>query len=506
MGGQLNGDSWNTAAIVLGTSLCLIGLFLLVLWWRSRRHGDTPHCRGCGYNLTGLNLLVSPPPRCPECGETLVSRCVVRGERVRRRAAFAGVSILLAMGLALMLRGLWPTLSGVYWYQWKPGDLVIFDLESSDPKTVDRAVVEIARRIQTDSLWFWQRGRVIRRSLDVQALRLGSVQQERIYPEWLGVFAARDQLDDGQRQQFFRNSFQIEIAARKQALARFGVPLRFDFSWHGASAGMRGSFRIKSMTSGGQEIGRDSLELRDSVRLGSREVVDWLAPLSTPGPHSIRAELELEIRGSSIDQSPETVLYSEDRVFELSTNIVESLSTGEVALIDEDGQTVRQPSESDKRRAEMLLISAGEPGLSEEQRQSLKNAAASLQAAKSVSRDYVPEVTVHGVYLSRLTGGADLAECGVRFPENPPTGLAFDVVLKMTDGREIFLGHVAQFTFAPWQKVYYVKAQTSERLGGLVSVILRPSPAAAMQTFDLDRIYASELEFDDLPVMRQERP
>lgn len=505
MGGPTIADSTNTILLVLGISLLALGLFLLVLWHRSRRAGTTPHCRKCDYNLTGLDLLVSPPPRCPECGSVLRGRRIVCGDRVRRRAAFAGIVAVLLLGVALVGRGLGPSLSSLYW-AWKPADLLIFDLDSGDSKIVERAVLELARRVQADSLWFWQRGRVVRRSLDVQSGRIGPVQFAEIYPEWLGVFATRDQLGESERTEFFRNCFQIEIAARKLALSRFGVPVRFDHTWRGPQAGMRGSFRIKSLTCAGAEIPREPLEMRDSVRLGPREVVDWLAPISKLGNHVLRAELELEVRGSSLENNTEKVLHTGSRIIEMHTTVLESLSPNSIALVDDDGSISQQPHESEKRQAEQLLIQAGAPGLSAEEQKSLRRAASALNTPKSKPRDYVPQVTVHGVYLAKQAGGGEVAECGVRFPETPFVGLAFDVIVKTPAGREFFLGHVAQSTFDSWQKVHYVKADVVERLGGLVSVILRPSPVAAMQTFDLDRIYSSELIFDDLPVMRREDP
>ncbi len=505
MGGPTIADSTNTILLVLGISLLSVGLFLLVIWHRSRRVGNTPHCRKCDYNLTGLELHISTAPRCPECGSALRGRRIVRGDRIPRGAAFAGVATVLLLGFALVGRGLWPSLSSLYW-DWRPADLLIFDLDSGDSKIVEQAVLQLAHRIQSHGLCLWQRERVIRRSLDVQSGRIGPVQLQEIYPEWLGVFALRNQLDDQQRRDFFRGCFCIEIAARKQALVRFGVPMRFDHTWRGPNAGMRGAFRLKSLTRGGVEISRESLDLSDSVRLGTREVFDWLAPVTEPGNHVLRAELELEVRGSSLENKTETVLYTESRVIEMPVAIVEVLSPEIVALVDDDGRTIRQPNERDKRMAELLIKQADVPGLAAEEQKRLRNEAASLKTPKAPPRDYVPEVSVHGVYLTRQADGSEFAECGVRFPENPLAGLAFDVIVKTPAGREIFLGHVAQVTFAPWQRVYYVKAKVDERLGGLVSVVLRPSAAAAMQTYDLDRIYSGELMFDDLPVMRREEP
>ncbi|MEO0586024.1 MAG: hypothetical protein AAF078_00130 [Planctomycetota bacterium] len=79
-----------------------LGLGGLVLGWRGRLVGSAPHCRGCGFNLTGIVVDgMASDATCPECGRGLASRHAVRiGER-RRRWGVAGVSglvLLLVMG------------------------------------------------------------------------------------------------------------------------------------------------------------------------------------------------------------------------------------------------------------------------------------------------------------------------------------------------------------------------------------------------------------------------
>lgn len=73
------------------------GLVVCALGLRGRREGDTPHCRKCAYNLTGLTS-----ERCPECGSFLSPSSVVRGVyRPRWTPLITGAVVLL--GCAWML-------------------------------------------------------------------------------------------------------------------------------------------------------------------------------------------------------------------------------------------------------------------------------------------------------------------------------------------------------------------------------------------------------------------
>ncbi len=86
---------------ILTLLLCLTGLLfglvLVTLALIGRRVGDAPHCRRCGYNLTGLD-----DPRCPECGVERSPRTVRRGLRRKRKG-------LLALGITLAT----PALAGL---------------------------------------------------------------------------------------------------------------------------------------------------------------------------------------------------------------------------------------------------------------------------------------------------------------------------------------------------------------------------------------------------------
>ena len=66
-----------------------VGFLLAVLGLRGRRVGDTPHCRKCAYNLTGLTS-----ERCPECGSVLSSGAIVQGVHQRRGLFVVGGVVL----------------------------------------------------------------------------------------------------------------------------------------------------------------------------------------------------------------------------------------------------------------------------------------------------------------------------------------------------------------------------------------------------------------------------
>ena len=86
----------SVLAISLPVVGCLVGLVLAIelLDWgmRGRRIGDALHCRGCDYNLTGLQS-----DRCPECASLLDEKTIAIGARQRRRGAIA-ISTLILVG------------------------------------------------------------------------------------------------------------------------------------------------------------------------------------------------------------------------------------------------------------------------------------------------------------------------------------------------------------------------------------------------------------------------
>jgi hypothetical protein len=122
--------------------VALLGLLVIRRGRFPRRRGTTPHCRGCDYDLTGIDAA-----RCPECGRELTQDSVVRGERHRRpRLTIVGIFLLL-LGLGLCTLHVVARSPDVY--QYKPTRWVIDDLRTP---IANRAWDELQRCIAQSPL------------------------------------------------------------------------------------------------------------------------------------------------------------------------------------------------------------------------------------------------------------------------------------------------------------------------------------------------------------------
>ena len=74
------------------------GAFLIRIGHWPRRKGTDPFCNRCNYVLLGIDS-----DRCPECGQFLSPRTILRGQRIRRgELTFIG-GFLLALGIAIAI-------------------------------------------------------------------------------------------------------------------------------------------------------------------------------------------------------------------------------------------------------------------------------------------------------------------------------------------------------------------------------------------------------------------
>jgi hypothetical protein len=141
-----------TALVAIFGALTLVGIVLTVKTLFPGRTGDTPYCRKCRYNLTGLDL-TAKEPRCPECGSGVTeAKAVLRGERHRRPGWVASAVICLLLGLTPLVVIAIGALRQVDWYTYKPTAWVLKDIESNDAKLAAKAINEMTRRWQADEL------------------------------------------------------------------------------------------------------------------------------------------------------------------------------------------------------------------------------------------------------------------------------------------------------------------------------------------------------------------
>jgi hypothetical protein len=121
-------------------SACVLLVLTIGLGLRLRRPryvGDTPHCRRCGYEVTG-----NQSGRCPECGNALAGTGTVLGRRARR-PVLVPLTLAALAGFAVTA-----TVAGrrVDWYAYRPDGWVVKDLASRDVTLASRAWAELSRR------------------------------------------------------------------------------------------------------------------------------------------------------------------------------------------------------------------------------------------------------------------------------------------------------------------------------------------------------------------------
>lgn len=165
--------------IIIGTILCIFGLFVLAFSRRGRFIARGRFCRKCRFDLAGLEI-ETEQAKCPECGREIYlesSRRVVL--RKRSQPGMIVASIALLVGLALLgfgiagkgtvILGLLPD-STVFWLNDQGVDealdeLVIRVSRSSDPIALElhiRAIVDaLAHQADTSQTWDPRWGEVL---------------------------------------------------------------------------------------------------------------------------------------------------------------------------------------------------------------------------------------------------------------------------------------------------------------------------------------------------------
>ena len=139
--------------LTLGMMLLVFVVGATLLSWglRGRRAGDHPHCRGCGFDLTGLP---ASSGRCPECGADLAGPgAVARGERRHEPVSVACGALLAATGAAGILISGENAASRIEWVRMEPTRWLLSSAASSaSVRDRDRASAELTRRLSAESL------------------------------------------------------------------------------------------------------------------------------------------------------------------------------------------------------------------------------------------------------------------------------------------------------------------------------------------------------------------
>jgi hypothetical protein len=135
----------STVVVVMSATLPVGGAALLVWGLRGRRVGQEPHCRKCGYDLTGLTA-----DRCPECGRIAQGRNVVTGVRRRRRGAIVAGAVLLLVFSSGVGTSTYMRARQVNWYAQLPTWMVVMQANWDDSLAVDELVARHRQGLVTD--------------------------------------------------------------------------------------------------------------------------------------------------------------------------------------------------------------------------------------------------------------------------------------------------------------------------------------------------------------------
>ena len=127
-------------------ALGVIGLFVFGV--RGIRAGASPHCRKCGYDLSGIES----PTTCPECGRDISNAKAVRRGGLRRKPVLAGVCliVLLTGGTLLGYRAVIAT--GNLPPSARPVWLLKIDAKSEEPARAEAAIDELYKRYIKEEL------------------------------------------------------------------------------------------------------------------------------------------------------------------------------------------------------------------------------------------------------------------------------------------------------------------------------------------------------------------
>ncbi len=249
------------------------GLVAVAIGLRGRRVGSAPHCRGCGFDLSGI---VDRAAACPECGRSLAEgRAVVVGAR-RRRPWFVVVgaaAFIAAVGAA----GLGVSAANPSWNSYKPARLLVFEASALRGPVADAAAAELVRRSAAGTLAPERLAGVIDACLRVQEDRVRA---------WHGspwaillddAFAA-GMPDAAQTELYIRNAMSTpRFHIPDRALAGYSWPVRHRLG----GPDMMPDLRVVNSRFIGYVVTLERLEL-NGVPLGlvplirhGRQEVDW---------------------------------------------------------------------------------------------------------------------------------------------------------------------------------------------------------------------------------------
>ena len=200
--------------------LAVCGVILVRQGFRPRRRGETPHCRKCDYNLTGLTS-----ERCPECGARLSPLATEYGERRRSaRRIVGGLLCLVPAALALLF-----VLGTLDWYQFCPTALVISELQSANTIRAQQAWNELDRRYVAGDLSASHNSRLIDYCLQEQAKPANGPLTSGLVNH-LGRLYLAGQMSVAQQDRFIKQALLLTLRVRPNTVLGQPAPFQVNYT------------------------------------------------------------------------------------------------------------------------------------------------------------------------------------------------------------------------------------------------------------------------------------
>lgn len=454
--------------IALIATPAVIGLLLL---WRGlwpRRTGDAPHCRRCGYNLTGLDLSAAGA-RCPECGTDVTrERAVAIGRRRTRRG-------LVACGVVALLLALVP--AGIYaygqyrkvdWYTYRPTALVLKDCYAGDVNLALRALSELDQRDLNGQLRDQQFRGLVAACLVHQPDALTYGQLGMLAAKILDVAYRSDRLTPAEANRFFANMVEVRLKARPRVVQGQRLPILWEAISDPTLAGSGGSYdawwRLESL---------DEPKPSATGRLGPPEFQRWSGSSSrlgpyAPGRHQITGHVELVIVRATQDEhlDPDMpVLYRDTRTVKTEVEVLAEEPPDLFTLVhsEEIGRLLEERARLCEIRVQAPPLPADSPPTPDEQPDS-----DSLDLRLELSR---------GVPVTLAL------EAAIEWNHHRVKVGSF--VIDASEGRQAF-----GYSTSP------VPALPPD-----VTVVLRCSKRVALDTVDIYEFWSGELRFEHVAVV-----
>jgi hypothetical protein len=295
-------------------------LFFVTRTVSPKRTGHEPHCRRCGYNLTG-----TPGDRCSECGATLNDRTIVHGTRQRRAWHVVSAAVLLLIGIPLVTT-LVDDLRSVDWIRYRPAAGLLDDLQATNAQTQRAALIELIRREFHFTLEPAERQELIAYCLAYQR-RTYFTQPPAGEIAYLVRCFETDRLTKSQESQFLRQSANAALLLPRNAVA--GQPFRWGLhGYHRTSAAKPGEPHRRAADLW-YVITFEQLLLnnqRQPTRVDGARGKDFYEgelTINQPGTHQLEITLNFEVLRGAWDQEDNSQLvYKGDRTLTATIEVV----------------------------------------------------------------------------------------------------------------------------------------------------------------------------------------